>query len=1048
VTHFANRLIQSLSELCAERVLDDKVLLAPSLRVGMQWLDAVARGGQPVLNFRVETLRGFALGLATPAMEERGLTLLRGMRAEVLIDRLFAALPDREHGYVTGLQPGPGLTRTLSRAIRDLRLAGVSAAGLKAGDFEVAAKGDEIRALLAAFEEELGASGMVDYPGAVGLAAERLGHDPGCLGHTALVAMPRDMEAETSGLERRLLRALPAGFLVTLETDEPGEPGRPPSTDTGFLSWIAAPAQAPEAGARDGTVSVFRAVGEVNEVREVLRRCVDSGIPFDEVELLYTETATYVPLIYELCCGLQPEDPASIPVTFFEGIPASYFRPARALQGWLSWLAGGACPQAVLAQMISDGLLSIEGAEGEGLSFARLAAALRAVPIGGTRGRYLPAIDNELAALRRRVEAGEDSLDEEEDEARTPAMRQAHLESLRTRISGLEALRALVERMLEISAGAGRDQCSFLEAAREFLEKHARRVSEFDQYCHRRLINDIAELADCLREGDITGLDPAAWLAALPKESAIEGKGPRPGCLYAAPARGAGHSGRRHTFIVGLDDSRFPGTGRQDPLLLDGERERISAELATGASRLTGEVQDFAALLARLRGNVTLGYCCLSLADDREMFPSPVVLSAYRILEKRDGNQGDLGRWAGDPVSFAPSSPGRCIDTTEWWLSRTCGEVELVDTEATISSTFPNLGRGLVAAAARASDIFTEYDGYAPEAGRACDPAAPAGHVLSASRLETLARCPLQYFFKYILEIEPPEEFEINPAVWLDHGNKGLLLHSAYREFMRGLIAAGARPDFKRDMPLLTGIIDAEILSWEARRPAPSRAVLEGDREELHLAGRIFLQEEEQHCRGSRPAYCEAAIGTGPEAQGTPLDCAEPVALLLPGVGTVRIGGRVDRIDELLPEGSGRYAVWDYKTGGSGRYDQADPFLQGRCLQGVVYLELAGARLGELHPGAQVARFGYFFPSASAHGERLEWEAHELDEGRHIVSLLCRMISAGAFPFTDRPDEVSFSEYKLAFGRPEGAAADVARKLANPANEMLQPFRELRGSGP
>jgi ATP-dependent helicase/nuclease subunit B len=615
---------------------------------------------------------------------------------------------------------------------------------------------------------------------------------------------------------------------------------------------------------------------------------------------------------------------------------------------------------------------------------------------------------------------------------------------LRKRILGLEAIRELALRMFDISAGSGRDQWSFLEAAREFLERHARRVSEFDQYCHRRLADDIAELADCLSEGDIAGLAPATWLASLPRSSSIEGKGPRPGCLYVAPLRDGGHSGRKHTFIIGLDDSRFPGSGRQDPLLLDGERGRISEELPTGADRLASEVEDFAGLMAGLRGNVTLGYCCLSLTDDREMFPSPVVLSAYRILDKRDGDQGDLGRWAGDPVSFAPSSQGRCIDPTEWWLSRTCAEAEVENIEATISVAFPNLGRGLSAGAARASDLFTEYDGYVPEAGRACDPAAPAGHVLSASRLETLARCPLEYFFKYALGIEPPEEFDIDPAVWLDQGRKGLLLHSAYREFMRRLIAQGRRPDLTRDASLLREIIDAEIAVWEARQPAVSQVVLERDREELYLAGRIFLQEEQQYCRAATPVYCEAAIGVGREAQGTPLDREEPIALALPGVGTVRVNGRIDRVDELFPLGSGCYAVWDYKTGGSEKYDLSDPFVQGRRLQGLVYLELASARLAELRPGSRVVKFGYFFPSLRAHGDRLEWEAHELEEGRSIVALLCQMIAGGSFPFTDQPDDVRYSDYGDAFGPADRAAADIARKLANPANEMLRPFRQLR----
>ena len=56
------------------------------------------------------------------------------------------------------------------------------------------------------------------------------------------------------------------------------------------------------------------------------------------------------------------------------------------------------------------------------------------------------------------------------------------------------------------------------------------------------------------------------------------GLGPRGGCLHVAHVLAGGHSGRPHTFIVGLDDGRFPGVGLQDPILLDEER-RASPDL-------------------------------------------------------------------------------------------------------------------------------------------------------------------------------------------------------------------------------------------------------------------------------------------------------------------------------------------------------------------------------------------------------------------------------------------------------------------------------------
>ena len=126
--------------------------------------------------------------------------------------------------------------------------------------------------------------------------------------------------------------------------------------------------------------------------------------------------------------------------------------------------------------------------------------------------------------------------------------------------------------------------------------------------------------------------------------------------LHVAHALSGGHSGRKHTFVIGLDDSRFPGAGLNDPLLLDEERGKLSPKLRKASAEFSLKLERFAELQARLRGTVTLGFSCLNLQEDREMFPSPVVLSAYRILSNnREGDQGDMMTWLSVPDSFAPT---------------------------------------------------------------------------------------------------------------------------------------------------------------------------------------------------------------------------------------------------------------------------------------------------------------------------------------------------------------------------------------------------------
>jgi RecB family exonuclease len=1014
-----NRLTLTLRDICRDKVLEEKWLLAPSLRVGFQWLDSVARSGQPVLNARVKTLRQMVLDLASGEMARKGLTFLGGVGGEVLVDRVFGRLRAAGRGYATGLEPSPGLTRTLVQAIRDLRLAGLRSPNVKAGAFEVKIKGEEIKQLLLEFEKALESKRVVDDAELLRMAAETLKSDPGALPKDTLVLVPEDLAEELRCLEKAFLEHIPREQRMYLPVDEPGTPAK---------------------------TMIFRAVGEANEVREVLRRCVEERTPFDEVEILHTDGATYLPLIYETACRLTDDDTGeSIPATFAEGIPARYGRPARALLGWLSWVHGGYL-QSVLTRMVQEGLLRIEEAEKEGLGFADLGGLLRSVPIGSGRGRYLSKIDGAINASERKRASGVRVDEEGEEEGDDPSR-------LARRIRGLGAIRRLVLGLLSHAPDRAVGQRDLLETARAFLERHARHTNRFDEYVRARLSERIGELADCLGEEDVDGLDVWKWLTDLCLSTPVRGEGPRPGRLHVASVHGGGHSGRKHTFIVGLDDSRFPGGGLQDPLLLDGERIRVSDDLPTAGSRLTRTVQGFTRLLARLRGKVTLSYCCRSLVDDRDLFPSPMVLDAFRILSgNTEGDQDDLARWLPDPASFAPDNPARCLDLTESWVWWMCGGPGVEDPKAVIARSFPHLGRGFVAREARESDWFTEYDGHVPEAGPDLDPARPGGPVLSASALETMGSCPLEYFFRYGLGIRPPDEIRVDPRIWLEPAERGQLLHAAFRRFMSRLREQGLLPDVAEHEEILSETLEEEIDRWKDVKPAPNRNVIEREITELRQACRVFLQEEQEFCKQSRPFCFEASVGLQPEGKGTPLDTLAPVDLKLGGNRVVRVRGRIDRVDEVPDSDGTQYSLWDYKTGSSWKYgkDKAgkkvDPFRQGRLVQNALYLRLTEARLKEtVSPDAAAVRFGYFFPTFREHGERVQWEAAELEGGTRVMGLLCEMIASGAFPFTDDPDDARFSDYADAFGEAGATAEATKRKTGNTENEALGPFRRLRG---
>ncbi|MBM3858053.1 MAG: hypothetical protein FJ395_00205 [Verrucomicrobia bacterium] len=858
--------LSALAEMARTDLLREKWLLCPNRRVGLQWLDACARAGQPVVNVRLHTPLSLALELAGPKLNGR--QLITPLGRVVLAARLLKQLGA---GYLGGLRPSLALAERLAATLHDLRLAGVEPDDIERGRFEAAAKGRDLFALLRGYQQELDKHHLVDDAELFQLAR---GSDL----PVATVLVPADLDIGP-------LQEIPHTILPV------DEPPAPAFTDA------------------------FTAVGETNELREVLRRCLANGWPLDEVEILHTDAGTYVPRCYELAENLDA------PVTFAEGIPARYSRPSRALAAWLAWSSDG-FPQTALVAMIRDGLL--EGIPGN------LAAALRVVPIGFGRDRYLSQLDAQITGLQQQAEEADDE----------------HKPALQRRRDALRALHSPVARLLALAVRPP------LEAAAEFLAKHARCLNELDNYTREILQERIAELASWLPAGDDT-INVREWLLALLRETSVLGQGPRPGHLYVAGWENGGHSGRPHTFIVGLDADRFPPAGRQDPVLLDSEREPLG--LAQSQDRRAEAAQAFEHLRARLRGTVTASYASRNVADDSELFPG-VVLPAAKT------------------AATAPATEAEALSETEWWLWRLCAAGPVRDAAQQIGERFPWLGRGQRAAAQRGSDEFTPFDGHVPAAGPDLDPAVAADRLFSPHRLEAVGTCPLRYFFHYALGLQEPEELELDTERWLPPSEFGQLLHEVFHRHLR-------------DGAALSAVLEQRISRYREKFPPPNEGVFRRDCRRLERAARIFAAET---------------------FDGKPIDFERDikgVPVALPDGTTIHLRGRIDRVDET----DAGLALWDYKTGSPSPYrtKRDDPFNGGRILQHAVYIELARA-----HYGKPVVSFGYFFPTEKGRGERITFTPLQLAGAPELLVRLRGLIAAGTFAATTDADDCAFCDYR------------------------------------
>ena len=1002
------RLIEALADACREAPLEEKALIAQSRFVGHQLIEALARSGTPWVHLRVESVRSVAHSVAGPEIARERLTLLSRAQALALIEQACAETL-APGSYFGELAERPGLHRAIQNTFDELRSAGISTAELPEAAFGDPEKARELKRILTAYESALERGRFVDRPGVLRRAVDALRKSPPPPGPLHLLAG----SFELSAAERELVDRVSGGRLRTLEEDGPE-------------SW-----KPNAAGAR-----LFRALGEENEVREILRRLLADGVPFDDVEILATDPVTYGPIVYELT------QEHGIPCTFGDGIPATFTRPGQAALGFLRWL-GRDFESEELRSVLAGGLLDLSHVANSGEPSGPIPAAreLREARIGWGRERSLEALDRHVA--RRKIEV-ETARPRSEEDAEDLATRVAWLQE---RLANARAVRDLVRRLLQLAPEGGEavELRAVARSASAFVAGFARIAGDADAMASSALQGLFGEL-ETLPVTRLPIAQASARLADAVRGLHIGADRPRPGKLHLGDYRNGGYSGRSHTFFVGVDSRRHPGSGLQDPVLLDEERRGINArlapqELALRGGRPSENTRAWKACVARVRGDVTVSYPSWNLLEAREQFPAASYLEVFRLATGREGaDYSDLDRGLDAPAGFL-TRPAKALDETEWWLSRVQDPaLSGGRTAPVVRSAYLWLADGFTAETARESDLFTVWDGWIRDPA-GLDPRA-SGDPTSCSRIQELARCPYSYFLKRVLKIQAPEDASTDPTVWLSPMQKGNLLHEVFRRFYADPPGAVSRPRFDRDFDRIKAIAVEELERWKGKIPPRSDAAFDALREDVLVACRTFVLREETHCRDVMPKWFE--VGFGPSRDSTDLPGGpEPVSISLGGGEAFRLSGRIDRVDEESPDA---YQVWDYKTGSA--WDTSDPTRGrgGRRIQDALYAQALEILLDRAGTPGRVVRSGYFYPGRRGEGER--WAAPlDVAATRRTLTSLFDLLRTGAFPHTPNPEDCSICDFGKVCGTAELSSERAKRKLENDSgNPVLDPYRILNPS--
>jgi ATP-dependent helicase/nuclease subunit B len=473
-----------------------------------------------------------------------------------------------------------------------------------------------------------------------------------------------------------------------------------------------------------------------------------------------------------------------------------------------------------------------------------------------------------------------------------------------------------------------------------------------------------------------------------------------------------------HLFLAGLSEKAFPPPDREDRLYSEAEYLQLidkGLPLVARQQRMQEEMLLFYEVVTRATRRLYLSYPAL---DDsaQPLLPSPYLLEIQQACgegsilrtQRTDLRPVPAGE---EPLSAAQFRVKALADALSGELSLLAGLLQ--------SSDANNLLSGLEMIISR-----QKREGFGPAEGMLLGKDArislaaefSRARSFTASELEQYAACPYRFLLQNILKLEPLEEL----ALQLDSLERGQIVHEVLALFHRRVNEFLGHPG----SPLELDESDFARLLQNALReslPSPSpnplrNALREVDR---RLITRWLADYRNQHQRYDKlwekyqsppvPEFFEASFGRSKHHSGAG-STDEPLEFFA-GKETIRVAGRIDRIDTGKIADKNIYNVLDYKTGGSIKVS-LENVGRGLALQLPLYC-LAVAELLLNNRDALPWRAGYWHVSREGFKSQQALKLYEITDseikltsaweeiwailGKTVAALL-RGIRRGSFP--------------------------------------------------
>ena len=1001
-----NILITKLITLIQRYKLDEKILITPDFNTGRQILQDLSRNSSGWVNFKTATVESLALEIAAEKLLRDKIEKISSIESNFIVDGIFTRLAEEGRlAYFEKHIINTGIIGAITDIIIELKMSGVSPEGIKEDNFIDPKKGEDIKLIFSRYEDTIKEKRLADTADMIAAACKILEGSSAQDSSIKYIVLSRYVNTP---LEKEFIKSISGNDLIIIGEEEVCGLDTPkdrweekasknridPVSNIERTGWLFDIDNAP-VPLDDNTISLFSGAAYRNELYELLGRITAEKIPIDKVEIIYTNSDPYLMSLYNICKKLE------LPASFSEGLPGDTSPPGMALKGFLLWINDDFL-EVHLRKLLKYSL--IRTPRGTGPS---LAHALRTSKIGWGRERYSLVLNKEIAALKDKIKAG-------------------GKEKYKWKLDIFKALNDITGRLLEIiprTDNNGKvDFSKLCSACLQFLSDFITARDEDGASYQSNLIRKLEVLAD-ITESEAALEEATGKLLEVISRLPYKTSGPRPGHLYISNLSAGGRSGRDNTYIVGMDNHKFPGTQTQDPVLLDEERQRIDTGIRLSKDRLKEKLYDFTSMLASLKGRVTVSYSRYDVADDRQMFPSSAYLQVYRL--KKGSSSIDYQKLLTGPAGPSGSGPAKVIDGTGWWVEKLTGSGSIKDGRQSIFNIYPLLRQGDKAIRQRSGSELTIYDGYINPEGTELDPRKNSELVLSCSAIETYAGNPFSFFLEYILKARRPEEISRDRLIWLDPAQRGSLLHEVFQLFIRTIKDTAVRPGKAEQGKIINKILDGVLKKYTEDVPVPGPAVYSHEVEVLRRDLEVFLDVNSKLCQ---PHLLEFEFGFGDKA---------PIRIYIGADSYIHIKGKVDRVDL---DSDGNYHVWDYKTGSAWAYEKNGYIAGGRQVQHILYAKAVEATTGT------VAKCGYMLPTekgiSSGKGTIFERDPQQEDRWQPALNTIMDLMAGGLFIISDEENPPYLEDTDI-YGTVE-LKKSIKNKINNSGSELLSKWKSLK----